>query len=986
MDRATFIVCRVFLTLSIFSFALSAQTPSQPKPEGATIITSVDEVSLDLIVHNKKSKPVLDLKPEDIKLTDDGIPVKITDLRLVNGATDEDHRITLLFDRLEPSAAKNARNIASKILRLVPADGFSFSVMNIAGRLRLYRQFTSDREALGKAVLAASEIDQANPVNESALPEKNLIAVAQTGVDSTGAAVSENERVIARITLATLEDSQRVSQDQNAQPPLAGLMALARIQRQIPGRKVVIYFEQGLQLDSNAKDLLRSIAGAANRSGVSIYVVDANALNMEATQGLISAMAIGGMAAAGRMNAPAPATSVNTQIGANGIPGMASRGSDQMGRFETEGLAGHKSPLGELATNTGGIFIGGSDSVKKPLQQLLQDMTSYYTASYVPPIEEYDGRFRPVIVKPVRSGLKIRSRSGYFALPPGSGSEIHSFEAPLLKALREKELPSDLKFRSQVVRLGELPEGNASALIVEVPISNLEARQDPNANLYAVHLSMVAQIKNKAGAVLEHFSEDVPRHGALESMEAGRQEAITLQRPFIAAPGEYILESAILDRNSGKISAQRKHFEIQKVAAGASLSDLTIVRRTEPISAETDLVEPLRYQNIKVIPNLSGEIAPQTKDISFFFMVHPDTHAAEYARLEMEILRNGESIGRVPLQLRKTSGQGAVPYLASLRANSLQGGAYQATAMLTQDGKTSASSISFKIDGPELASNVPIATNSVTDSASNGNFQSSGAETRNGHRLVITAMPSDDVGEPSAEQVQTLVDAARARANGYSASLPNFSCVEITNRSTDSAGNGKWKHKDSIVELLRYRDARETRVTLAVNGQRSNSRRNEFQGFMSEGEFGGVLNAVFRPESKAEFRWKETDALAGGTVQVLRYRVARENSSFTLSDHTNQQIDVAFHGLVYVDEATKGVRRITIEAGDVPSDFSIRSTTIAVDYDYVGFGGHDYLMPIRGTVSTKHGKRKAVLNEIEFRDYRRYLSTTKVLFEEQNPQ
>ena len=69
------------------------------------------------------------------------------------------------------------------------------------------------------------------------------------------------------------------------------------------------------------------------------------------------------------------------------------------------------------------------------------------------------------------------------------------------------------------------------------------------------------------------------------------------------------------------------------------------VRRTEPISAETDLVEPLRYQNIKVIPNLSGEIAPQTKDISFFFMVHPDTHAAEYARLEMEILRNGESIG-----------------------------------------------------------------------------------------------------------------------------------------------------------------------------------------------------------------------------------------------------------------------------------------------------------------------------------------------------
>jgi hypothetical protein len=40
-----------------------------------------------------------------------------------------------------------------------------------------------------------------------------------------------------------------------------------------------------------------------------------------------------------------------------------------------------------------------------------------------------------------------------------------------------------------------------------------------------------------------------------------------------------------------------------------------------------------------------------------------------------------------------------------------------------------------------------------------------------------------------------------------------------------------------------------------------------------------------------------------------------------------------------------------------------------VDYDHIAIDRHDYLMPVRGTVGMQEGKREAVLNEMEFRNY-----------------
>jgi VWFA-related protein len=969
--------------------AASGVTAPAQKTDGTTIVSNADEVTLDLVVHDKRNKPVVDLKAEDIAVSDSGAAVKLTGLRLVTGKSGADHRITLVFDRLDPSSAKNAHDIANKILKMIPANQFSFSVLNIGGRLRLFQDFTPDVAAVEKAVAAATERNDGTKEDPAALPEKDLIAAAQTGVDSSGAHVNADRRAGARIMLAALEESQKIVQDQHCMPSLAGLLALARTQRQFSGRKVVIFFEQAPPLDSNAKDVLLTIAGAANRSGVSIYTVDANPINEEAGEGLIASSAIA--SAAPGINASAnagngqPSGNLSAQT-AHLPPGMTSQIADTLTQLQFDNLSGYKNPLGQLAQNTGGAYITASDRLKKPLQQLIEDMTTYYEASYVPPIQDYDGKFRPVAVQPVRKGLKIHSRAGYFAVPPDAGSGIRPFEAPLLKLLSESQLPADLKFHSSVLRLGDLPTGNENALVVEVPIDGLETRDDANANLYSLHVSIVAQIKNKAGEVIEHFSEDVPRHGSLDSKNSAQSELITMQRHFTAEPGQYIVETAVLDRNNNKAGAQRQEFEIPNETAGPSLGDVTMVQRLDPMPVELESTEPMQYGKGKVVPSISGRVPHGAKQISFFFIVHPDPSSTEQPTLEMEVLKSHEAIAQVPLHLAKTNGPGSIPYLASIQSTALPSGDYEVIEKLTQGGKTSERGLTFRIDGPELAA--ATTPDSAAGAAQPQNDASELAaasgppetDGHNGKHLVITSLPAGAVPPPSPEELETIVAGARKRALDYNKSLPNFVCIEVTSRSVDQSGNGNWKHRDSIAELLTYHDRQESRSTLEVNGKRSSLKRADMNSTwpMSVGEFGALLNLVFAPSSKTEFAWKEAGSLGdGGTLQVLSYRVARENATLDLSE-SNNTIGVGFHGLVYVDTATSGVRRITVEADNLPRDFSMHAASMTVDYDYIAIGGRDYLLPVSSTVSLQRHRKQIELNEIAFRNYRRFASRTKI--------
>jgi hypothetical protein len=51
---------------------------------------------------------------------------------------------------------------------------------------------------------------------------------------------------------------------------------------------------------------------------------------------------------------------------------------------------------------------------------------------------------------------------------------------------------------------------------------------------------------------------------------------------------------------------------------------------------------------------------------------------------------------------------------------------------------------------------------------------------------------------------------------------------------------------------------------------------------------------------------------------------------------------------------------------------------MTVDYDYVAISARDYLLPVRSAVSLQRGRKQIELNEIAFRNYRRFASRTKI--------
>jgi hypothetical protein len=85
--------------------------------------------------------------------------------------------------------------------------------------------------------------------------------------------------------------------------------------------------------------------------------------------------------------------------------------------------------------------------------------------------------------------------------------------------------------------------------------------------------------------------------------------------------------------------------------------------------------------------------------------------------------------------------------------------------------------------------------------------------------------------------------------------------------------------------------------------------------------------------------------------------------------------------MVYIDSATHGVRRITQIADEVPKRYPIHEALLSADYDYASISGQQYLLPIGAQIILRKGssKNKLELNQIRFRDFHRFRSTSRIL-------
>jgi VWFA-related protein len=688
---------------------LSFGQQAQPAEQTPVIKSTVDEVILDVVVRDKKGKPIKDLTAADFQIEDNGVKQKVNSCRLVEGKEAisqgahvpldplrQVRLVTLVFERLDIEPRRRAKLAALDLLKGDQGTNVFYSVLTIDSRLYALQPFTNDRELLKKAVdkatggqynIYAGESTQvkaklqqilANPV--IAPPTSATPNATATG-EGFGAAAMEQK--LAQVMTDMLSFDASMSTSENTRTSIFALLSLARGQYSLPGRKSILYFSEGMWLPPSLDEPFRSIASTANRGNVTIYAVD--------TRGVQGSGNVGNIAQ------EMSNISADTSADITSRDGRVSMGQIMAAdRVENAMRSNVQAPLAEMSEGTGGFLIGDTNDLRTALRKVNEEVNSYYEVYYSPGIASYDGSFRKTHVDVARKDTVVHARSGYFALPMDvRGPIMMPFELPLMKAITANPLPKDVEFRASAIRFQPGKDGVKASLMVEVPMAGVTFTEVKENSTFKSRVSLVSLLKDDKGEVVKKLSYDLPRSGQLALLPQARGGNFIYKEQLTVPPGRYTVETAVMDHEAGKVGVKKSAFVVQPKPSGVNISSVSVVRGYAPNAKDLDAADPFQFQGGRITPTLSGTVyAVKGAMLSVFFVVYPDPAIAEKPQVTLQFLVGGNVVGSGELQLPAADALGRIPYVMSSSAESMPPGEYQIKAIAKQ-GSTTAEETAF---------------------------------------------------------------------------------------------------------------------------------------------------------------------------------------------------------------------------------------------------------------------------------------------------
>ena len=690
------------------SGSTQAQAPPQPAEPPRTgqqpsFATGTAKVVLDVVVRDKRGRPVLDVQADEIEVSEEGIRQTIQEFKRIEtlppavdiagpgqpDATRQLSLVTLVFDQLGESGRKLAQRAAEAFLEKGLRANTYVAVFRVDQRLSLVQAFTNDRAKLRSAIASSTSGSFIGVTDEKAALEEAMRELERTqGLGSAagpGAAAQGGgfaSRAQAQALSNMLRMANALQRQQMGTTSLYPLMALVKGQQTLAGRKTLVYLTERLDVPPNLDAVFRSVISEANRANVSVYTIDTRGLSTE--QELAGAREA--VEEAGRISQAAQRDQYSGAVSKDEV--KVSETAESSLRASVEGV------LRDLAESTGGFAIANTNNFKPGAERIATDIAGYYQLSYEPPPSPFDGRFRRIEVKVTRKDLVVQARSGYFALPPGESQAVFPYEVPLLGALTIKEPPRDFEVRAAAMRFGASPAGLDHKIVVEVPIGAIKMVTTPpvppaTSGRYRLHLSLVALVKSQAGDVVERFSEDYPFEGPAEKAEALRAGNIVFKRRLALAAGEYTLEVAGQDRETGKLATRRVPITVKPAGSGPAMSSLALIRRIDQLPPETKSDDPLDIVPARIVPNLDAPISLATNPkLWLFFIAYPARAAAEPPKMTLEFLKDGKPMRRADAPLPAPDPDGNVRYIGNFPTNAFGPGTYDVRVTVSQAGTT----------------------------------------------------------------------------------------------------------------------------------------------------------------------------------------------------------------------------------------------------------------------------------------------------------
>jgi VWFA-related protein len=411
---------------------------AQQAPPDLSIRTTTRVVLVDAIVTDAGSHPVRDLAAPDFTIFEDGKPQKISFFSLESPAQHqaalpqlrpgvftnrpEYHNtagplVILLLDGLNtpPAQQSYVRQQILKYLASLRISSPGTAILALGNDLSVLQDFTTSPQLLLAAVHSykgeRTAVDVESPKIDipvttgpgGGMPaQANVPPPVDSGTEvAAGTAVFNSFQELAD-SLKRFDKAVSVdNQDARVRATLAALRTISRAVVGYPGRKALIWFSAGfpfnlaldetmdLEFSKSYRDQIRQAAALLSNANVAVYPVDARGL-----------LTVGALA-----DPTTPAT--------QGPPDKSLAAATWQ-KFNTE------DTMDRLARDTGGEVFRNANDLNGALQAAIADSEACYVLGYYPERKNWDGKFHNLKVLVRNKQLKIRARTGYFAVDPAN--------------------------------------------------------------------------------------------------------------------------------------------------------------------------------------------------------------------------------------------------------------------------------------------------------------------------------------------------------------------------------------------------------------------------------------------------------------------------------------------------------------------------------------------------------------------------------------
>lgn len=714
-----------FLSLLLVIFNVVAPVLVCAQDQDEVIRFRSNEVRLDVVVKDKKGRQVRDLKMTDFEVFEDGVPQKIQSFSFVTrsaaratseskdgkpveetanstaGAPRSSPTVTaLVFDRLSPEARALARKAGLAYAQEGTASGGFTGVFGIDQSLRTIQNFTDDTQLIKDAVERATGAATSTYASGAAKMRENVersigldqqisssgqSAAAAGAAQQGGAASAAGEEAgqataqqkFLEMQTQMLDHYERLERDQEGFATINSLLAVISPMQNLPGRKTIIFFSEGLKLPPSVQQKFPAVINAANRANVSIYSIDAGGLRIQS----------GTAEAARELNSIAGAGMAQQARGSDrGSSGPYMRSlerNEDLLRFDP------RSGLGSLSDQTGGFLIHDTNDLVSGLRRIDDDMNGYYFLTYVPQNRDFDGRFRRISVKVAQPNVEIQSRQGYYAVESAGQLPMLDYEVPAVAAARNSRASSNqTSLKSAVLSYPAPGKSGLTLILAEAPLSAFKFSPANDKKTYSTDFSIVALVRDETEQIVQKLSHHYTLTGALQDADTAKKENVLFYREAQLPPGKYHVQLIAYDAATSDVKVSTTPLEISKSdETMPRLSSVAVLKRAERLTPEEQKRDqPLRFGELLVYPNLGERIS--AKQLAYFFTAWPAKGVTKPLQMTLEILQNNRQVGKTTGELPAADERGEIKYAGSFAIDKFQPGEY-VLSVTVSDGRMS---------------------------------------------------------------------------------------------------------------------------------------------------------------------------------------------------------------------------------------------------------------------------------------------------------